>query len=188
MTLIGLCGSKSSGKDTVASHLIRRHGFYRMAFATPLKDVCATLFLLSEDQCHDPSQKEETDPRWGLSPRRLFQMVGTDWVRAWRQDFWVDRMRMDIEASRIHYPRIVVADVRFENEKNLIESMGGIVIGITRDSCQEKEDQHPSETECKQLLTDLDTIRNDGSIEELYDRVDSILMEMGLLCQQRLMD
>src|SRR4051812_5088987 len=42
--IIGLTGSKGSGKDTIAAYLIKEYRFERRAFADPMKKSVAALF------------------------------------------------------------------------------------------------------------------------------------------------
>ena len=76
--LIGVIGLKNSGKDTVGDYLVSQFGFTKYAFAHPVKQVCKTIFSLSDEQLEDRTLKEKKDPRWGISPREMFQRVGTD--------------------------------------------------------------------------------------------------------------
>ena len=39
--IIGICGFKSSGKDTLAEFLIKDYGFKKLSFASALKDIVA---------------------------------------------------------------------------------------------------------------------------------------------------
>ena len=89
--LIGLVGKKGSGKDTTADFLVEKFDFKKKAFADPLKSVVQKLFLLEKDDLYDPIKKETIDPRWGMSPRQMMQMVGTDMVRSFLgKDFCFD--------------------------------------------------------------------------------------------------
>ena len=76
--LIGFIGRKSSGKDTSADYLIERYNYYKVAFGDPVKNVCKQLFLLSNEQLTDHTLKETIDNRWGISPRVMFQRIGTE--------------------------------------------------------------------------------------------------------------
>lgn len=49
-SIIGVSGQAGSGKDTVAEHLIRSHGFTRVALADPIKRFGYHVFLFSEQQ------------------------------------------------------------------------------------------------------------------------------------------
>jgi hypothetical protein len=179
MILIGICGKKFSGKDTMADYLVSRYGFKKMAYADGLKKACRELFMFSEEQCSNPRLKEVTDPRWGISPRTAFQMVGTDWVRhQFRRDFWVQRMRVHLEEEIRKDPsvRIVVSDVRFENEKDLLQEKNGVVCGVHRSS-NRHHDTHESETGTDSFFDTLFPLHNNGTVQEFYEKIDDYLME-----------
>ena len=177
MILLGLCGKKYVGKDTLADYLVSRHGFIKKSFAGPLKDMCQHLFLFSDAQCHNPRLKDVVDPRWNLSPRMALQMVGTDWIRnQWDKDFWVKRMHFDLSACQNH-DRIVLSDVRFENEKDLVVGMGGHVWGISR-SRVHTVDSHESETNLDGFFASLPILENNGSVVEFYEKIDMYLNDL----------
>ncbi|WP_375591571.1 hypothetical protein [Chitiniphilus eburneus] len=58
LRLIGLCGAKRAGKDTVADHLVRHHGFTRLAFADALRAEVAEAFQVSVVTLLEPGLKE----------------------------------------------------------------------------------------------------------------------------------
>lgn len=75
--LIGLVAPKRSGKDTAANYLSTSYGFRKYNFADPLKKGIGEMFGLSYDQL-DGEGKEKIDPYWGVTPRELFQKIGTE--------------------------------------------------------------------------------------------------------------
>jgi len=112
--LIGLCGAAGSGKDSAANLLVRDHGFVRMAFADALKDIAYREF--------------SWDGRKDARGRRLLQVLGTEAGRAYNPDIWIDRLRI-----RVAQPRefsIVVPDVRFVNEANMVRAAGGYLVRV----------------------------------------------------------
>jgi hypothetical protein len=117
------------------------------------------------------------DPRWNLSPRGAFQMVGTDWIRQrFHEHFWVERMRFELMGCLDTNTRIVISDVRFENEKDLVLELGGVVWGISRRSTRyHKEDRHESETNMDSFFASLPYIENDGGVDDLYTKTDTYL-------------
>ena len=78
--IIALGGKKGSGKDTLANYLVDKYNFTRYAFGDPVKLVCKELFDLTEDQLHG-SLKDTVDKRLGITPREIFQKIGTEFGR-----------------------------------------------------------------------------------------------------------
>lgn len=175
MLLIGITGKKNAGKDTIADHLVSQHGFIKHSFAAPLKDACRTLFLLTDEQLTDPIQKEEMDARWKITPRRLFQIVGTDMMRtAFGDDFWIRHIDHWILEERPE--RLVVPDVRFPNEAAWIKKNGGVLIRVRSFPSATTDDNHASETMSDEIIADIE-IQNDktAGIESLHKQVDDYI-------------
>ncbi len=57
MTIIGITGQAGSGKDTVADHLVQRHGYVKIALADPIKRLGREVFGFTDDQLWGPSEK-----------------------------------------------------------------------------------------------------------------------------------
>lgn len=182
--LIGLLGIKRSGKDTSAEHLVKEYGFRSMAFADPLKSIASTLFFFNDEQLHG-DLKEVTDKEWGVTPRHVFQQLGTEIIRNNMgkvipdigENFWVEHTRVKINRIRKEEPnkRIVITDVRFPNEANLIKDKGGIIIKIIRPALK-SDDGHASEVQVDEIDADYNII-NDSTIEDLYKKIDNIIRE-----------
>jgi len=120
--IIGITGQIGSGKTTATNELIKQ-GFHELAFATPLKDFLSDLFMLDRSKMNDQKYKNTIDLRWGKSPRELMQLCGTNFVREMiHPDFWV--MRLAAELLKSKYKKIVISDVRFSNEAQLIRQHG----------------------------------------------------------------
>ena len=66
-----------------------------------------------------------------------------------------------------------MSDMRFQNEIDMIHQLGGIVIKLTRPSIN-NTDAHESEKNIDNLKGDFNII-NDGTLEELYKKVDEII-------------
>lgn len=89
--IIGLAGVARSGKDTAAACLEEMPNVASFALADPLKLGCQIIFGLSNEETWCDSHKETLIQHWAKSPRQLFQMVGTDWMRTFNPDFWLMR-------------------------------------------------------------------------------------------------
>ncbi len=98
--IIGLAALARSGKDTVASMLLEHDGVAAFALADPLKAGCQALFGLTSDEAWNDDKKEEIIPHWSLSPRQMFQQVGTEWMRNHNPEHWL--MRADKEITHSH--------------------------------------------------------------------------------------
>lgn len=141
MIVIALSGLAGAGKDTVADILVRDHGFTKMAFATPLKEMVRDLDPMvghSQPYCDcdcgccepEPLYLSDLYDDFGLtdedikaSPhgdevRRLWERFGTDVMRKRDPEYWVEQTRAAILASG--KDRIVISDCRFPNEADMV--------------------------------------------------------------------
>lgn len=173
--LLGIAGPKGSGKDTFAERFRLYVPCVRRAFADPLKQVCKKMYLLSEEQLHDQVAKERVDERWGLSPRQIFQQFGTDYVRNQVDNkFWLKHFELWYRQQQPG-TNVVVPDVRFQNEVDLIHRLGGKVVYIYRPFTQEIADTHISETGVSQLENIDYHIDNCGSLQQFYQAIDQFM-------------
>lgn len=143
-SLIGIAGRAGSGKDTLAAHLVSKYGFIRYGFADPIKRLLNERFGWDEKLWEDRQWKER--PYIGqvasmatLSPRQLAQWLGTEVGRqTFGEDCWVgvfERWYKGLTAYRAPEQgiiRVVVPDVRFENEAKFIHRLGGEIVQIIR--------------------------------------------------------
>lgn len=173
MVVIGLIGYKHAGKDTLADYLVAEYGFKKYAFADPVKKICKIMFHLDQEQLDDPKRKEVVDERWGMTPRQMMQKVGTDMVRCMLgNDFWVENM--DKRVGQEDHPKIVVSDVRFQNEAGWVKQKNGILIRIV-DRQADHHDTHPSETEQLTIQEDFCIVNEKKGLALFYQEVGSLL-------------
>jgi len=184
MLLIGLTGKAFAGKDLVAMHLLRQHGFFKMAFADPLREGLKTMLGL-EEWNFTPAGKESTIEWIGKSPRELEQTLGTEWGRDQvHREIWSRHMDSRVRARKAAgMGLIVISDVRLVEEARFIHSHGGNIWRIVRPGAETTEhSDHPSEQEALRIVEDV-TILNDGTIEQLKEQVDEavdkLFDEMG---------
>lgn len=180
--IVGFLGVKQSGKDTSADFMVKRFNFEKMHFAQPIKEACAILFNFNEKQLYG-DLKEEDDSFWKVSPRVVMQYLGTDVFRKDIQkiipgigdSFWVNVLikKYQDKLKENSNCKIVIADVRFQNEIDTIHTLGGIVIKIVRASVN-SVDIHESEKNIENLQGDY-LINNDGSLEDLYNKLENIV-------------
>lgn len=167
--LIGLTGFAGAGKDTVALLFERLAGYKPYAFAKPLKQA---LDVLGIREPADRAQKEALIPGRNYSYRTAAQRLGTEWARSLDPDFWINLATDFVQKN----DRVVISDVRFENEANMVRSKGGTMIHIVgREPTVTGENlKHPSE---KQLIVQVDDIvlDNSGDLHALHYKVLEIL-------------
>ena len=181
MVLIGLVGFKGAGKSVVANTLVTgatdKTGtklWKKSAFAAPLKQGLQAMFGLSDAQLHLAEYKEVVDPRYGVTPRQLMQVVGTDLLRHELvkhfpeiPNIWVSRMHEFIASAKAEGMNVVVEDVRFPEEVACIRKHGGKLVLVTRpDQQQQNGLTHESESYVGALPWD-SLIVNNGSVSEL---------------------
>ena len=183
--LIGITGLKRSGKDTCGSFLIDNYDYIRYSFAGALKKACSEIFMFDYEQT-EGSKKETFDDRWNINPRKVFQRFGTEIFRDslekffpemkhLKKNFWIYRFKIWYQEQVKQNPnvKIVVTDVRFQNEADIIKELGGVIIKVTRKNLK-NNDSHASEINILNINADYD-IKNDSSIEDYYKNLKSIL-------------
>lgn len=186
MVLVGLMGIKGSGKTSAASYLIKKYGFVEKSFAECLKRACQELFLLTNNQVFGTQEEKETpDNRWfGCTPRKMLQFVGTDLLRdnldkimpGLGNDIFVHHFKLWYESEIMKNPNlcVIVSDVRFKNEIDFLQKLGGFVIKINRPSVM-TNDMHPSEMELQSITTYNYLIDNTSTLEDFYRKIDICL-------------
>lgn len=184
MILIGVGFVARSGKDTVGQYLATKYGFRQTAFAESLKNACREVFGFSNEQLYG-SEKETEDSFWKCTPRWALQFVGTELFRQKVDpDVWVKSMQRRISNEKATQ-RWVITDVRFPNEAEAIQSWGGEVIRIDRPGVAASGGiaGHASETSLIEWDGWDHILKNDGTLEELYRKVDQLAKEKGWMEQ-----
>jgi hypothetical protein len=185
MVLIGILATKGSGKDTVADHIVRNHLFNKMSFADPIKKITQILFGFDNEQLYG-DKKETIDTNWNVTPRTVFQYLGTDIFRndinkiipGINNDFWINSFKVKykniINDDANTCKNIVIADVRFQNEVDAIHDLGGMVIKLSRPSLDQSmvNETHESELGVGNITNHDHVIINDGTLTDLYDKMD----------------
>ena len=178
--VIGICGKKFNGKDTIADYMVIYYGYTKISFGDPIKRALQNIFGFTDDQLWG-SQKETIDNFWKVTPREMLQYFGTDCFRIkFGTDYphignniWVMALHKQIEkliASGI--TKIVIPDLRFPNEETVIRNFNGVVIRVIRNDII-SNDTHASENLLNEIHDDY-TVKNE-TISQLYHDVDKIM-------------
>lgn len=160
--IIGICGLKQSGKNTVASILhsmisLKEYPHvFTQGFADALKSEVAA--ILGTTVKHLEANKK--------SPlvRHLFQWYGTEYARRERgEDCWVKVMDELVTRHNVKSTNycLLIPDLRFLNEAAWIRSKGGLILKVERQGQVAGTDQHQSETELVRIKPDF-YVSNDG--------------------------
>jgi hypothetical protein len=193
--LIGIYSpAAGSGKSAIADHLITHHNFARLSFAEPLKDMVRVLlenFGYSPTDAHDLTHIHKDAPIYEIDSRidsrHLLRTIGTEWGRAcihtdiWLRCWTARYMRLTSEG----YDRIVVDDMRFLNEANLLARLDAQLWSVVRTGTP-RSTAHASEggLDSLKLLSDPTNdcslgfhhlINNDGTLGDLHFQVNAIL-------------
>lgn len=184
--LIAFSGYKRSGKDTGAQFLIDNHNYIKYSFAGALKNACSEIFMFNYNQT-EGNKKEEIDERWNINPRSVFQRFGTEIFRDnldvffpelkyLKENFWIYRFKLWYKEQIKNNPniKIVITDVRFQNEADVINEFGGIIIKVKRSNLI-NNDKHLSETSIDKIKSNF-IINNNTTIEDYYNNLKKILL------------
>ena len=144
-----------------------------------------------------------------MTVRKFLQLFGTEVGRQIHPDTWVNTLFNDyklvsVQAAIINYsndnvqligspyvtefPKWIITDVRFLNEYDAIKKRGGIIIRVNSNFIDhvnkitrvDFENDHLSETALDNATFDY-TIDNNGTIEELVEKVKEILIKEKIL-------
>ena len=174
--LIGIAGCAGVGKDTVADFLWERHDFVKIAFADALRDAAASMFGVRSDAFLDRKMKEEVIDYWGMSPRRMLQLLGNEAVKpVFGPEVWLKRWFLSFTTIQAT-DDVVVPDVRFNLEADALRHLGGVIVHLTRPGTflGGPAGQHASEQGITVEPGDLH-VTNDGDLKQLYARVDELV-------------
>lgn len=185
ISVIGLTGRAQAGKDTVADYLVREHGFTRFAFADKLKSMALVLDpIVQEGREGDFARLSEAVHYTGWEGakkmpevRRFLQVLGTEAVRDHLgPDTWVNAVKADAMRILSIGGRVVFSDVRFPNEADLVDTLGGEVWKVVRPQHEAADPNHASEANVDSMPAAMVFV-NDSTIAMLLSLVQSALGE-----------
>ena len=161
--IIGLTGYARSGKDEVAKILVEEFGYKRVAFADKIKTL---LYETNPQVGGNRLQHLVSTYGWDVAKsqpevRHLLQTLGVSARKIFGENFWVDQAILNVHPSE----RIVISDVRFENEAERIQSLSGQIWRIKRTGVQ-AVNAHVSETQMDGYKVDK-ILQNGGTLDEL---------------------
>ena len=128
--LIGCTGKQCAGKDeffkiwkSIISKHINEIFIHNFKFTDPLLEMQHQIYEIAGLASEEPERD-----------RKLLQFLGTDWGRAKDPDIWVKTLKQRIDNCRTPNGDIagyiVVTNVRFDNEADMIKKMDGTIVKI----------------------------------------------------------
>lgn len=177
--IVAFLGPKRVGKDTCADYLARAHGYQKYSLADPAKRAVQGLFGFTDEQLWG-EEKDLLDPFWEVTPREVLQYLGVDTLFHGLGDrfphlghsFYLRRFAR----WRKEHPDapVVIADLRLQEDLDGIKAMGGMVIKLERPGLTH-EDTHVSEVGVASVEGYDFLLVNNGTIEELESKIESLL-------------
>lgn len=120
--IITFIGRAGSGKDYQCT-LLEEQGFKKLAFADALRDIASKSLMISDEELkeHYEWMKQNNcicvkteKMTWWLNFRTFLERLGTNGIRKYDPDFWINCLLKIIEDNK--YDKICISDMRFINE------------------------------------------------------------------------
>lgn len=150
-----------------------------MSFADKLKEVASLVFDIRKEYWDDPSIKASIVSNYCLTGREILQRIGESFRKEISPDIWVNSLFSKYNSLNyrdhsgdIIKPNLIITDVRMPNEAQAIKDRGGILIRIDRETGY--KDNHISETALDDYKDWDYIIDNNGTLEELVDKVETL--------------
>ena len=124
-TVICLCGFQGVGKDYIADILCCKYNFTKFQISRKLKEICKILFGFSYEQLHG-KKKNDICTKWNISPRTMFEYIGTDIFQfdiqkklpTVERNFWINSIIDDMKTCDY----VVISDLRFKHEIDVLKN------------------------------------------------------------------
>ena len=112
-----------------------------------------------------------------LSVRRILQWWGTEYRRAQDPDYWTKAWEAALSELPDRNVHVLVDDVRFHNEVGAVQRNGGVLIRVERPGFNGAND-HSSENSLDDFSGWNMILRNDGSLEQFLQKVESEILTL----------
>lgn len=116
--------------------------------------------------------------RTALTVRRILQWWGTEYRRAQDPDYWTKAWGRKVEGLDLEALHVLVDDVRFMNELQVIKEHGGLVVKVVRPGF-DGANNHASETSLDDYHAWDGILVNDDSLDLFKEK--SLALTQGLI-------
>ncbi len=124
------------------------------------------------------SDIQQQPGRTALTVRRILQWWGTEYRRAQDPDYWTKAWARQVSGLPLDRIHVLVDDVRFINELETIQDLGGMIVKIERPGFN-AAGNHASETSLDHYSGWQQVIINDGSLKEFEEKVARLVTLQG---------
>lgn len=186
MRLIGLVGYPGVGKDEAAKALTE-DGWKRLSFADNVRAAALGIDPIVTFEFDGPCRLSDIVKKvgWDIAKRqhpevrRLLQRIGTEGGRDIHgHDCWVELIEIEVDDADIANEDVVITDVRFENEVQLVQDWGGCLVWVEKPGCVPVND-HKSERKYEWLHENCQSeIINDGDVEGLHAAIRQLVDDL----------
>jgi hypothetical protein len=138
----------------------------------------------ARQKCHSwqlfVDEHHDIQDRPGLTAvtvRRILQWWGTEYRRAQDPDYWTKAWGHKVSKLDLNRTLVLVDDVRFMNELNVIREFGGLIVKIERPGF-DGANNHSSETSLDEYRQWDGIIVNDGTLDQFGQNVEALAREI----------
>ena len=192
MKVIVVSSQLCMGKDVLCDYLAEKlqDNWGRGAFADSVKNVFMKSFCVDREFIEKWKRNPEPPPGMLQSVRKSLQFIG-DGFRTIQDNIWIEI------ALKNELQKIIFSDGRYINEAKAVKAKGGLSIALYRPGFL-NDDPNPSESQIRPIIEWLANnreegpilkeglpenienydyfIKNDGTLEDLYKKIDDKLI------------
>lgn len=158
-------------------------------YAGKVKEIASLLTGIPIEMFEDQDfKRKQMSEGWEMTYREFLQKLGTEAMRdGLHTNVWVNALFADYNAGYTISPldvdnqapdNWIITDMRFPNEMEAVVEKGGITIRVVRPGTS--TGTHPSEIALDGHTMHYEII-NDGTIEDLVEKVKEILTKQGII-------
>jgi len=156
--ILGILGRSRTGKDCVARYFESYFGFEVHRLSSPVKSACKELLGLSDEHI-EGSLKDVVLYGKTYTPRDCMTWLASETKARFSESFLFDRL-----LERTRGQNIIIPDVRYHEDVQLIRAHGGVIIKLTRAAApiKHKFEDHVDDVDDADYV-----VCNDGTLEDL---------------------